>query len=95
MSHIAERDVAIKIQFPASGARYMQISVLRGNICVGGDGGSVSSRGSDMNKDNDNDIYKGKANDSDKDSGDFSSQEKSLCGGGYGVRFSKNKLAKF
>ena len=39
MSHIAERDVAIKIQFPASGARYMQISVLRGNICVGGDGG--------------------------------------------------------
>ena len=39
MSHIAERDVAIKIQFPASGARYMQISVLRGNICVGEMGG--------------------------------------------------------
>ena len=36
-----------------------------------------------MNKDNDNDIYKGKSNDSDKDSGDFRSQEKSLCGGGY------------
>ena len=32
-------DVAIKIQFPASGSRYMQISVLRGSICVRGDGG--------------------------------------------------------
>ena len=60
----------------------------------GGDGGSVSSRGSDMNKDNDNDIHKGKSNDSDKDSEDLISQEKSLCGGGYGVWFFKNKLTK-